>query len=134
MNFKSSSLEKMKFHHSRKNIRMSSRTSIFTEIEFSKSGRFKSRRSEVSFTSTTSYGSHGIFNGANYLMLKLIFSTLILFMIALIVFLEVENSQKTAKNLNFKLARQAKRLFVDKNLLRQIYRSQFNATLPLRLK
>ena len=82
----------------------------------------------MSINSTISYGSHGLYSGANNLMIKLMFSTLILFTIALIIFLEVENSQKTAKNLNFKLARQAKRLFVNRKLLLQIYRSQMNST------
>ena len=57
-------------------------------------------------------------------MIKLVFSTLIGFIIGLVIFLEMENRQPTVENLNYKLARQAKRMFTDKKKLWQIYQSQ----------
>ena len=114
----------LSFQNSKKNIQMTSSRSIRTEMKVDKLGRFSSRRSEMSFNSTLSYGSHGIFNGANHLMIKLVFSTLIGFIIGLVIFLEMENRQPSAENLNYKLARQAKRMFTDKKKLWQIYQSQ----------
>ena len=110
------------FRNSEQNIRTMNARSIQTGID--KLGRFSSQRSEMSFNSTLSYGSHGIFNGANHLMIKLMLSILIGFIIALIIFFEIENRHHSVKNLNFKLARQAKRLFTDKKKLWEIYNSQ----------
>ena len=103
---------------------MSFQNSRQDKRRISKLGRFNSQRSEMSFYSTASYGSHGIFNGANHLMIKLVLSTLIGFLIGLVIFLEIENHHPSAENLNFKLARQAKRIFTDKKKLWQIYQSQ----------
>ena len=103
---------------------MSYQNSRQNKRKINKLGKFSSQRSEMSFHSTSSYGSHGIFNGANHLMIKLVFSTLIVFIIALVIFLEMENHHPSAENLNFKLARQAKRMFTDKKKLWQIYQSQ----------
>ena len=57
-------------------------------------------------------------------MIKLMFGTFIGFIFALVIFLEIENRHPSAENLNFKLARQAKRMFTDKKKLWEIYQSQ----------
>ena len=103
---------------------MSDQNSRENKRKINKLGRFNSQRSEISFHSTISYGPHGIFNGANHLMIKLMFGTFIGFIFALVIFLEIENRHPSAENLNFKLARQAKRMFTDKKKLWEIYQSQ----------